>query len=163
MTEKEIRKKLQLGRSVYEIAILQCFPTALKVIDVEFCTKDIHPLVVRCLEKEVVTPKENTHIEKQLIYGKRVAVCQLLEYAHGKCDIKIDAFISVLREQDMVSLAYFYEDMIERVKSIKNSVHKVQTPQPTREKEKITIKLEGEEIPFQSQTTPDTPIESDGK
>lgn len=132
MKKNVICKKLQQGRSVYDIAITQSLPAAHTVIDDELCMTGFSKFVDKLHQ---LTPQENTQIEKQLqAYGKKVAVRQLLEFVHGKSESEIDEFINILRDQQMVSLAYFMEEMIERVKCIKNSFNQEETSQPTQDK-----------------------------
>lgn len=140
LAKKEICEKLQQGRSVYEIAMRQSLPTAKRVIDDELCSKDIQNLLHKFLEKDVITPSEIVQIEKELqVSGKHVAVWKLLGIVHGKSESEIDAFIRVILGEKFIALAYFIDEMIERVKHVKKNQE--ETPPLTRDKNHQICKI----------------------
>lgn len=127
---------------MYKIAIEQSFTAASTVIEDELCSPRFRKLLNKCMERDIITPKENIHIVHELEQlGKSVAVLKFLEIFCNKSENDVDEFIIILNQQKLVSLANFIEEMIETVKHVKKLVKNRGMDPPEKDKQKQMMSM----------------------
>lgn len=129
-TPEIIDEKLKLDKwSVYYTALNQSLSAAATVLETDHCEKSLGDLLNELSNKNILNASEKNKITtKKLLYCKTVGVMELLEILQSKVKVDgrgehdINRFINVLRLHNMISLANFIEEMIEKVKRVKNGI-----------------------------------------